>query len=204
VHDVTSGETLVGRDRECEVNPERKRRLPRSELRVSRKHARIRETAQGEHEVEDLGSRYGTTVNGERCEDGRAVTIRDKDVVVFGGMRRYIYLRFSDDGAAQATEVDLSDRMRDEMQCVVCSDTYRAPITLQCGHSFCAPCIATWVMGGPARGCPTCKAEIGPGRPRVNVVLQALSSLLHPADLDRRAIVSALNAEPRQAYEERA
>ena len=145
--------------------------------------------------MEDLGSRYGTTVNGERCEDGRAVAIRDKDVVAFGGVWRYIYLRFAADNGGQADEGGLPEQMRDEMQCIVCNETYSAPITLQCGHSFCAPCIATWATGGPGRGCPTCKAEIGPARPRVNVVLQALSSLLHPGDLDRRAIVSALNAD---------
>jgi hypothetical protein len=124
VHDVTSGETVVGRDRACDVNPERKRRLARSELRVSRKHARIRPTAEGAHEVEDLGSRYGTTVNGERCEDGRAVAIRDKDVVAFGGVWRYIYLRFAADNGGQADEGGLPEQMRDEMQCIVCNETY--------------------------------------------------------------------------------
>uniref|UniRef100_A0A8C4QV43 Uncharacterized protein n=1 Tax=Eptatretus burgeri TaxID=7764 RepID=A0A8C4QV43_EPTBU len=60
----------------------------------------------------------------------------------------------------------------DELQCVVCFDLYKEPITLPCGHSFCRVCIEkyweTW-------DCPNCRA-VYPIKPncKKNVTLASL------------------------------
>lgn len=73
---LPEGETLVGRGEECGV------RLPSSG--VSRVHARVR-LAAGTATVEDLGSKNGTWVNGERRQG--ATTLADGDQVSFGTFR---------------------------------------------------------------------------------------------------------------------
>ncbi len=83
---VAEGETLIGRGGECGV------RLLSSQ--VSRVHARVRATGSAAS-VEDLGSKNGTWVNGERREG--AVELADGDEVTFGTFR-VLYRR--DDGAA--------------------------------------------------------------------------------------------------------
>jgi hypothetical protein len=73
---VAEGETLVGRGDECGV------RLHSSE--VSRVHARVRITGSGVT-IEDLGSKNGTWVNGERREG--AVDLADGDELTIGTFR---------------------------------------------------------------------------------------------------------------------
>jgi hypothetical protein len=70
---LLEGETLVGRGAECGV------RLPSSQ--VSRVHARLR-IAGRKVTVEDMGSKNGTWVNGDR-KQGPA-PIADGDEVIFG------------------------------------------------------------------------------------------------------------------------
>ncbi len=83
---VAEGETLIGRGGECGVC------LPSAQ--VSRVHARVRATERAAS-VEDLGSKNGTWVNGERREG--AVDLADGDEVTFGTFR-VLYRR--DDGNA--------------------------------------------------------------------------------------------------------
>ena len=61
--DLPAGESLIGRDRGCAVHIDADS--------VSRQHARLR-LSDGEASIEDLGSKNGTWVNGERI-DGLAV-----------------------------------------------------------------------------------------------------------------------------------
>jgi DNA-binding winged helix-turn-helix (wHTH) protein len=71
-----TGDTLVGRGPQCGV------RITSSE--VSRVHARIHLDAGGAT-IEDLGSKNGTWVNGDRREG--SVTLADRDELAFGTLR---------------------------------------------------------------------------------------------------------------------
>jgi DNA-binding winged helix-turn-helix (wHTH) protein len=73
---LSDGENLIGRGEECGV------RLVSS--KVSRVHARVR-ILDGKTTVEDLGSKNGTWVNGERREGLTELT--DGDEVTFGTFR---------------------------------------------------------------------------------------------------------------------
>lgn len=51
---------------------------------VSRRHARIRSERQGEFHIEDLGSEYGTSVNGQDVPPGSSVRLSHGDVIRVG------------------------------------------------------------------------------------------------------------------------
>jgi len=88
---LPEGEHLIGRGEECLVRSR--------SARVSRRHARI--TIQGARAViEDLGSRNGTTVSGQRV-DGPA-ELRSGDLIVVGPER----IVFVGPGEAGSTVTD--------------------------------------------------------------------------------------------------
>ena len=70
---LASTGVIIGRSDECDIVIDSRH--------VSRQHARISETSAGEWMVEDLGSRNGTFVNGERVESS---PISRSDVIEIG------------------------------------------------------------------------------------------------------------------------
>lgn len=72
---LSEGANLVGRDRDCAV------RIDSATL--SRRHARIVVTS-GEAAVEDLGSKNGTYLNGQRVK--QRVTLKDSDQIQVGSV----------------------------------------------------------------------------------------------------------------------
>ena len=72
---LADGANVVGRDPECAV------RVDSADL--SRRHARILVTP-AETTIEDLGSKNGTQVNGERV--AHLVTLKDSDQIQFGSV----------------------------------------------------------------------------------------------------------------------
>jgi hypothetical protein len=89
---IRDGESLVvGRDPGCELVIE--------DPRVSKRHARLRWCESG-WTLEDLGSKNGTTVNGEPAS---GTELRDSDAISFGGLAG----RFERLTAAQAATLDM-------------------------------------------------------------------------------------------------
>jgi DNA-binding winged helix-turn-helix (wHTH) protein len=72
---LSEGSNLVGRDRDCGVRID--------STTVSRRHARL-VVASGETTVEDLGSKNGTHVNGQRVN--QPVALRDSDQLQVGSI----------------------------------------------------------------------------------------------------------------------
>ena len=72
---LLEGPNVVGRDRDCAVRA--------NAATLSRRHARIVVT-NGEATVEDLGSKNGTRVNGERVT--QAVALKESDRIQFGSV----------------------------------------------------------------------------------------------------------------------
>jgi len=96
------GELTLGRSPSCEV--------PLEDHRVSRRHAKL-EWVDGQARVEDLGSRNGTLVNGERIEvpvvllPGDRVQVGDTTVLYEPSSRASV----TDSGGAGASSVPLED-----------------------------------------------------------------------------------------------
>jgi hypothetical protein len=72
---LSDGSNVVGRDRDCAVRVD--------SAALSRRHARIVVT-RAETTIEDLGSKNGTEVNGERIT--RPVTLEDSDQIQVGSL----------------------------------------------------------------------------------------------------------------------
>ncbi|XP_015731585.1 E3 ubiquitin-protein ligase TRIM8-like isoform X1 [Coturnix japonica] len=63
-------------------------------------------------------------------------------------------------------EFGASSSLDDELSCSICLSTYRNPVSLCCGHSFCRQCIQK-VLSAQRQdkapySCPLCRVELGP------------------------------------------
>ncbi|XP_051959290.1 tripartite motif-containing protein 65-like isoform X1 [Xyrauchen texanus] len=61
--------------------------------------------------------------------------------------------------------------MEDHMQCAICLDPFKIPVTIQCGHTLCKDCISKFWDGKEKDRqdliCPVCKEKF-PTRPQLN------------------------------------
>ncbi|MGC4094190.1 MAG: FHA domain-containing protein [Polyangiaceae bacterium] len=108
---VRIGETLLGRSPYCSIVLE--------DARVSRQHAAIRMTAEG-ISIEDLGSRNGTLVNGEKISGSRRLNAGD--VVQLGAQRLEVELATDPSTATRRRLAETGDytaaRVEDPLQSV--------------------------------------------------------------------------------------
>jgi len=91
------GPTLVGRDSSCDIVV--------ADRQVSRHHARFSPTPRGV-ELEDLGSKNGTHVNGQPVRD--PVILQDGDVVQIALAQQFVYLSSDATVPLDADEIDFS------------------------------------------------------------------------------------------------
>ncbi|XP_051260664.1 nuclear factor 7, ovary-like [Dicentrarchus labrax] len=61
-----------------------------------------------------------------------------------------------------------------ELSCSICQDTFKDPVLLPCGHSFCKVCVQQWWRTKQVRECPVCKTVSSTNRPPRNLVLKNL------------------------------
>ena len=59
---------------------------------------------------------------------------------------------------AGARESDDAEIRAAGNECAVCHDAFEAPVTLACGHAFCARCVGAWFER--SRACPLCRAVV--------------------------------------------
>jgi len=61
--------------------------------------------------------------------------------------------------------------LEDELSCPVCTDLFREPVLLSCGHSFCRQCINDHWTSSRSRTCPVCR-QLSPQPPVSNLSLR--------------------------------
>ncbi|KAF4008134.1 hypothetical protein G4228_019767 [Cervus hanglu yarkandensis] len=77
-----------------------------------------------------------------------------------------------------------------ELTCSICMNCFLDPVTIDCGHSFCRPCLSLcWEEGQTPRSCPECRGIAERPHFKTNIVLKRLASLARQAraDHDRRS-----------------
>nr|XP_005896325.1 PREDICTED: tripartite motif-containing protein 64 [Bos mutus] len=72
-----------------------------------------------------------------------------------------------------------------ELTCSICMNCFLDPITIDCGHSFCRPCLSLcWEEGQSPRSCPECRGIEERPDFQTNIVLKSLASLARQARAD--------------------
>ncbi|XP_040051125.2 zinc-binding protein A33-like [Gasterosteus aculeatus] len=61
------------------------------------------------------------------------------------------------------------------LSCHVCSETFRDPVSLSCGHSFCSSCLQRFWEQAGNKNCPICKSKSSTDEPAVNLTLKGLA-----------------------------
>ncbi|XP_034397326.1 zinc-binding protein A33-like [Cyclopterus lumpus] len=61
------------------------------------------------------------------------------------------------------------------LNCNVCSETFRDPVSLSCNHSFCSRCLELFWKQAGNKNCPICKRKSSKEDPNVNFVLKELA-----------------------------
>ncbi|XP_078141392.1 nuclear factor 7, ovary-like [Centroberyx gerrardi] len=61
------------------------------------------------------------------------------------------------------------------LSCHVCSETFRDPVSLGCGHSFCSSCLKQFWEQAKNKNCPFCKRKSSKEDPEVNFTLKELA-----------------------------
>ncbi|XP_074494591.1 nuclear factor 7, brain-like [Sebastes fasciatus] len=61
------------------------------------------------------------------------------------------------------------------LNCHVCSETFRDPVSLSCNHSFCSSCLKKFWEQAENKNCPICKRKSSKGHLDVNFALKELS-----------------------------
>ncbi|XP_073435962.1 E3 ubiquitin/ISG15 ligase TRIM25-like [Dendrobates tinctorius] len=81
-----------------------------------------------------------------------------------------------------------SEDLREELNCSICLEVYRDPVTLRCGHNFCRKCIDQLLGTQDQAGvytCPDCRKRFT-SRPSVvrNNTLHNISELFHSSEAE--------------------
>ncbi|XP_074494948.1 nuclear factor 7, brain-like [Sebastes fasciatus] len=71
-----------------------------------------------------------------------------------------------------AEKIDLVESF---LNCHVCSETFRDPVSLSCNHSFCSSCLKKFWEQAENKNCPICKRKSSKDFPAVNFPLKELS-----------------------------
>ena len=82
------------------------------------------------------------------------------------------------DAAAIAHHCNLQ-ALRDELQCPICLDLLKQPVTTPCGHNFCKVCLFPHLESVRLAGCPVCRKNVPTfaGAYATNLALSSVVSL---------------------------
>ncbi|XP_052518429.1 tripartite motif-containing protein 64-like [Budorcas taxicolor] len=80
---------------------------------------------------------------------------------------------------------DTLEAFQSELTCSICMNCFLDPITIDCGHSFCRPCLSLcWEEGQTPRSCPECRGLSERPDFQTNIALKRLASLARQARAD--------------------
>ncbi|KAM7391162.1 hypothetical protein PAMP_021871 [Pampus punctatissimus] len=61
------------------------------------------------------------------------------------------------------------------LNCNVCSETFRDPVSLSCNHNFCSSCLQQFWEQSGNKNCPICKRKSSKEQPSINLSLKGLA-----------------------------
>ncbi|CAG5123380.1 unnamed protein product, partial [Candidula unifasciata] len=78
-----------------------------------------------------------------------------------------------------------SRQFSEDFACSVCFLLAVQPTSLQCGHTFCRPCLAKWYLASGKKQCPLC-SQAYHGHPKINIHIKNMMEKLCPEQLTER------------------
>ncbi|XP_037695701.1 tripartite motif-containing protein 43-like [Choloepus didactylus] len=79
---------------------------------------------------------------------------------------------------------DISQAFQKELTCSICLTYLTDPVTIDCGHSFCRPCLnLSWEAAHTSAKCPTCRETSQCRDFKTNIVMKNLVSRLRQLNL---------------------
>ncbi|KAI5970395.1 PSH1 [Candida margitis] len=87
------------------------------------------------------------------------------------------------DKVDSALTSNLLSKITNSLECSICSEVMLAPMTTECGHSFCYECLHQWFKN--KINCPTCRHEIQT-KPALNMKLNEISKNLTELIIDAK------------------
>nr|XP_020769580.1 tripartite motif-containing protein 64-like [Odocoileus virginianus texanus] len=80
---------------------------------------------------------------------------------------------------------DTLEAFQQELTCSICMNSFLDPVTIDCGHSFCHPCLSLcWEEDWILKSCPECRGISERPNFKTNIVLKRLASLARQARAD--------------------
>ena len=80
---------------------------------------------------------------------------------------------------------DTLEAFQSELTCSICTKCFLDPVTIDCGHSICRPCLSLcWEESQTPRSCPECREIPEWSDFKTNIVLKRLVSLARQARAD--------------------
>ncbi|XP_042763053.1 uncharacterized protein LOC122201179 [Panthera leo] len=79
-------------------------------------------------------------------------------------------------------DLDTLQALQNELICSICMNYYIDPVTIDCGHSFCSPCLhLCWEEAQTLMSCPECRGISEKSDFKTNIALKKLASLARRA-----------------------
>ncbi|XP_072115360.1 zinc-binding protein A33-like isoform X2 [Mobula birostris] len=88
-----------------------------------------------------------------------------------------------------------AESLTEEVICPICLDFFTEPVTLDCGHNYCRPCITQCWERQQRNSCPECREEIADRTLNVNRALANLSAKSRKLNLNPKEKESKLYCE---------
>lgn len=77
---------------------------------------------------------------------------------------------------------DILKALQKELTCSMCMNYFLDPVTIECGHSFCRPCLhLCWDEAPDLKCCPECRGISEKPDFKTNITLKNLASLARQA-----------------------
>ena len=81
-------------------------------------------------------------------------------------------------------DLDIPQAFQKELICLICLNCLTDPVTIDCGHSFCWPCLCLyWEKAETPACCPVCRKPSQETEYKTNILLKNLVSIARKARL---------------------
>ncbi|XP_060636568.2 RING finger protein 112 [Anolis sagrei] len=77
---------------------------------------------------------------------------------------------------AKTSSGSMIQKLKDDIMCSICMETFEDPVSIDCGHNFCRGCLSAYWSGYSCHGypCPECRYPCSPERIKSDIRMKSL------------------------------